>query len=302
MTRKLTTLSFIEKANKTHNFTYHYHLVDYINSITKVKIVCPVHGIFEQIPANHLRGSGCSSCSVKNKKQCIPLTTEQFIEKAIKTHGNKYDYSLTEYQNSTFKVKIICPIHGIFEQSPVYHVQGSNCPLCHGMYKTTDDILKAFKEKHGDKYLYPNFQLSKMHDKITIICNVHGKFKQSVINHKNGAGCYFCSRINTGWTKTKFIAKCKENNNGLGIFYVIKCYNEIETFYKFGITSNSIKKRYNNKREMPYAFEIIQEIIDTPINIFNYELFIKNTIDTMKIRYVPQLKFAGSLSECVKLN
>lgn len=56
------------------------------------------------------------------------------------------------------------------------------------------------------------------------------------------------------------------------------------------------------KKAMPYSFEIIQEITDTPINIFNYELFIKTTIDTMKIKYTPQLEFGGSLSECVKLN
>ncbi len=302
MTNKSKTLIFTEKAIKVHGLAYHYYLVDYINSTTKVKIICPLHGLFEQIPANHLQGSGCRYCSLKNKKQCNPLTTEQFIEKAVKTHGNKYDYSLTEYYNSTSKVKILCPTHGVFEQSPVYHIQGSNCPLCHGMYKTTEGVLKIFKEIHGNKYSYPDFKLKRMHDKISIICDIHGKFKQSASKHKNGAGCYSCSRLNTGWTRTKFIAKCKENNNGLGIFYIIKCSNETETFYKFGITSNSIKKRYSGKKAMPYSFEIIQEITDTPINIFNYELFIKNTIDTMKIKYIPQLAFGGSLSECVKLN
>lgn len=43
-------------------------------------------------------------------------TREQFIEEAIKVHGDRYDYSLVEYKTKEDKVKIICPIHGIFEQ------------------------------------------------------------------------------------------------------------------------------------------------------------------------------------------
>jgi len=45
------------------------------------------------------------------------LTTEEFIERAIKIHGNKYDYSLVEYKNTDSKVKIICKNHGIFKQN-----------------------------------------------------------------------------------------------------------------------------------------------------------------------------------------
>ena len=46
------------------------------------------------------------------------LTTEEFIKRAKEIHGDKYDYSLVEYKGIYEKVKIICPIHGLFEQSP----------------------------------------------------------------------------------------------------------------------------------------------------------------------------------------
>ena len=58
------------------------------------------------------------------------LTKQQFIEESIKTHGNKYDYSLVEYKNTEEKVKIICPVHGVFEQSPKKHKKGQGCPKC----------------------------------------------------------------------------------------------------------------------------------------------------------------------------
>ena len=59
------------------------------------------------------------------------LTTEEFIEKAIKVHGNKYDYSKVDYINSTTKVCIICPIHGEFWQKASDHINNNaSCPKC----------------------------------------------------------------------------------------------------------------------------------------------------------------------------
>jgi hypothetical protein len=55
---------------------------------------------------------------------------EKFIIKANIVHHNKYDYSLVEYKNNKLKVKIICPIHGIFEQRPDSHLQGKSCKKC----------------------------------------------------------------------------------------------------------------------------------------------------------------------------
>lgn len=57
------TTIFIEKAKEKHGDTYDYSLVDYINSITKVKIICKKHDVFEQNPADHLTGTGCSKCA-----------------------------------------------------------------------------------------------------------------------------------------------------------------------------------------------------------------------------------------------
>ena len=58
------------------------------------------------------------------------LTTEEFIAKAKQVHDNKYDYSKTKYNHSTDKVKIICPIHGEFEQQASVHLFGHGCPKC----------------------------------------------------------------------------------------------------------------------------------------------------------------------------
>jgi len=105
-------------------------LVEYINSKLKVKIICPEHGIFEQNASSHCLGHGCLKCSKNIKRSTIKKTKKQFIIDANKKHNNKYDYSLIEYINSKLKVKIICPEHGIFEQTPNNHLNGNRCPKC----------------------------------------------------------------------------------------------------------------------------------------------------------------------------
>lgn len=122
---KITTEEFVERARKVHGDKYDYSKVNYVNSSTKVIIICPIHGEFEQAPTNHLSGQGCPNCGGRKR-----LSTDDFIEKAKKVHGDKYDYSKVNYFNSETKVTIGCPIHGEFEQTPNAHLSGQGCPIC----------------------------------------------------------------------------------------------------------------------------------------------------------------------------
>lgn len=124
-----TQEEWINKANKIHNNKYDYSLVNYKNSNSKIIIICPIHGKFEQKPVIHLQGCGCPECA-KIKQGPKRKTTEEFIQDAIKKHGNKYDYSKTLYKNCKSKVIIICPKHGEFQMTPSSHLRGSGCPKC----------------------------------------------------------------------------------------------------------------------------------------------------------------------------
>ena len=86
--RKLTTEEFIKKAKEIHRDKYDYSKAEYSGSKIKICIICPKHGEFWQIPNAHLNGQGCPECSNTKK-----LTTEEFIKRAKKIHGDKYDYS-----------------------------------------------------------------------------------------------------------------------------------------------------------------------------------------------------------------
>ena len=160
MSKKLTTEQFIEKAKKIHGDKYDYSKVEYIDAKTKVKIICPEHGEFSMSPNKHLIGQRCKMCSIKEFSKTQTLTTEQFIEKAKKIQGDKYDYSKVNYINSQIKICIICPEHGEFWQTPNSHLQGNGCPICATNNRsmkqtlTTEQFIEKAKQIHGNKYDY----------------------------------------------------------------------------------------------------------------------------------------------------
>ena len=133
MGKKLTKEEFILRSSLKHDNKYDYSLVNYINLRTKIKILCPIHGLFEQKSDGHLNGVGCPKC-YGNKL----LTTESFIDKAKILHGERYNYSLVNYKDYDTKVNIICDKHGIFEQTPNNHLSPSGCPKCR---KSKGEIL-----------------------------------------------------------------------------------------------------------------------------------------------------------------
>jgi hypothetical protein len=120
--KTITTIEFIERSKKIHGDKYDYSLVEYVNNYTKIKIICPKHGVFEQKPGNHLISRGCTSCG--------KMDFEKFKIRCKEIHNDKYDYSLVNYIDYHTKVKIICPKHGIFDQSPIDHWGQRGCPIC----------------------------------------------------------------------------------------------------------------------------------------------------------------------------
>jgi hypothetical protein len=122
---------FISDAKEKHGIKYDYSKVEYINSATKVCIVCPKHGEFWQRPNAHLNGRGCSRCGRDITGQKVSHSdVKQFIKRAREIHGDKYDYSLVELKNHTKKVCIVCPTHGKFMQKPLSHLDGQGCDKC----------------------------------------------------------------------------------------------------------------------------------------------------------------------------
>lgn len=128
--KKLSNIDFIERANKIHNYRYNYDSVEYIESHSSVQVFCFNHGLFNQLPNTHLNGSGCPLCGIESRARLRSSSVNFFIEKSNIVHNNKFNYSLVEYKNAITYIKIICPNHGIFEQTPANHLNGKGCYKC----------------------------------------------------------------------------------------------------------------------------------------------------------------------------
>ena len=223
--------TFIEKSKKINGDIYDYSLVNYKNTNTKVKIVCQKHGIFEQIPKSHLKGSGCPKCNGG-----IKLDNKSFIEKAKLIHGERYDYSNIHYINSQIKIKIECKIHGFFYQTPASHLRNHGCPFCYGNVKSNNiDFIEKCKNVHHDNYDYSLVEYNGNHKKVKIICKKHGIFEQTPAKHiLRGDGCPKCAI-------KKRIDNLKINEN---VF--LKRSNEIHK-NKYDYSSMEYKGLYGNK-------------------------------------------------------
>jgi hypothetical protein len=192
---------FIDRAQKVHGMKYIYDFVEYKNAKIKVRIICSIHGEFEQTPDKHLRGQGCPLCSKYRKK-----SPTEFEEKATKIHGAKYDYSKTNFSRIKNRTIITCPEHGEFLQTLDKHINFERgCPDCGGSRKKTlPEFIVAAKAVHNELYDYSLSEYIGFERKITIICKRHGEFYQTPHNHIIGKqGCPHCvhriSRGETAW-------------------------------------------------------------------------------------------------------
>ena len=195
-----TTEVFINKAKMVHGDKYDYSKVEYVDSYTKVCIICPIHGEFWQTPNSHLQGRGCKKCVNKFDGQNGSHTLESFIEKANTVHGNKYNYSKVRYVDNRTKVCIVCPEHGEFWQIPQNHLHGAGCRECDNERKrafkkyTTESIIEKFKTVNGDYYDYSKFVYTGIFNKSIVICPKHGIFETTPHDHLKGHGCPMCNQ------------------------------------------------------------------------------------------------------------
>lgn len=203
MPAKLTTSKFIEKAVLVHGDKYDYSQTTYLGNDKKVEILCREHGVFLQRANDHLsKKAGCPECGGVAR-----YTTDKFVNKAKKVHGELYDYSDTEYKNTETKVNISCREHGKFLQTPHDHLQGAGCPHCAGVARSsTEDFVKKATLIHSGRYNYNKVDYATNRKTVLIGCPQHGYFTQAPVMHLQGKGCPVCGGVKPMHT-TDFIQK-----------------------------------------------------------------------------------------------
>lgn len=179
-TRKKTNLTqeeFIKRSVVRHGSKYDYSKTKYVNTYTKVCIICPEHGEFWQSPRHHFRSNGCYECGRKETgdKNSNPISKSHFLKLSRKSQKEVYDYTLipeTIPSTGGF-VKIICPLHGVFKQKAYVHMNGTGCnKCCYRGYEREDYINHCVKYgyKTVSVYLIKIYNETECFYKIGITC------------------------------------------------------------------------------------------------------------------------------------
>ncbi len=152
--------------------------------------------------------------------------TNTFISKAIKIHGDKYDYSKVNYINAKTKINIICKVHGEFQQTPTNHLSKYNCQKCAKNFKLdTSGFIEKAREIHKDTYDYSKVNYINADTEISIVCKIHGEFIQIPDFHINRkCGCPKCAN-NVKLDLLEFIDKSNQIHNNVYDYSKVKYIN-----------------------------------------------------------------------------
>lgn len=308
--KKLTTEQFILKARLVHGEKYDYSNSCYTSAVSKIEIICPIHGQFKQKASHHTEGHGCKSCADEARGQASRKGFDIFVREASDKHSGKYSYQYKDNFLVTGRVLISCPLHGDFYQVADTHLSGAGCRKCSSELNgkkqsiSIDDFISRSSAVHGSRYLYPNLKVSKCTDKIIVTCRVHGDFEQQARDHYTGNGCQKCGYIAAirkkkrsygfhGYSRGKYISIAQSNKNGMSNLYVIKASGNGEVFFKIGISVNKVKHRFAS--HFPYQIDDFIEIPMKAGDAWDAERHLHRMLKAFSYR--PKSKFNG-YTEC----
>lgn len=284
------------QVKQLHGDLYDLTKVQYTGADNRVIADCKIHGEFS-VEAKYFKSvRGCPRCGDARVGDRTRSNTEDFIEKAIATHGNKYNYSKVNYTNANNRVIVSCEEHGDFPITPYNHLQSKGCKRCadekNGLLKrlTQDEVITRFLNKHGSRYDYPKVEYKgDAHGLLNIICKEHGLFVQSYANHNNGQGCPVCAKEFNPRLKSGFIKSA--NSKSYASLYLIKCYGNGEEFYKIGITTKPVRRRFGGKSQIPYDYDLIHLHCSDGESVWELEKILHR--EYRDVKYVPALEFGG---------
>lgn len=133
--RKMGYNEFVRRATLKFGDVYDYSLSELKGMHSPITIKCKKHGEeFVVLPYHHIapgESGGCQKCGIERRNKKNSMSNVEFIDKANTTHKSRYKYFLTnEIKNQRDRIKIECPIHGLFEQTINTHLNGAGCPSC----------------------------------------------------------------------------------------------------------------------------------------------------------------------------
>ena len=292
--------SFKEKLVKKHGNRIH---ADYLGMNAVVQAHCRRHGKFETTAHALLYTKyGCSRCAREAQAGGTRLTNSEAMERLRAVFGDRYDYSQVKYRGSKKYITLSCSKHGNFRKFAEKAFAGVGCPTCakedsesrrlsnlratfdlsrHGH---SESFMRKAREQHGDFFDYSNVSYINRRTPVRIVCPRHGEFSQAPDSHLN-SGCRKCADEELkGRYTDKYFERFPDEKTRNGTLYYIKIETSSEMFFKIGITTTAIRKRFGHliglggklvilatkSYSLFEAYKQEQELLKSHVHAFSY--------------------------------
>lgn len=202
--RRFDSAEILRRARAMHGERYEYLEVRCASLVDPLRIRCSEHGEFSQRAGDHIRGKGCPVCGRRKADANRTLSNDTFLARALKVHGDRYDYSDTVYRGAHQYVTIRCREHGPFRQKANNHWHGNGCPACRDTASRErhawgpSEFLERARVAHGTRYDLSRARYVNAWTKILASCGEHGDFEQYPAHLVRGVGCPGCANDRRG--------------------------------------------------------------------------------------------------------
>lgn len=235
---KYTEEQFIEEVNSLYNGEI--EVVSRYKGTTKPILVKDKYGIMEIKTARQILNNRPNIKSALNQ-------TEYFMN-IIKERYPKIAEEITpasEYVGMNKKM-LFQNRYGIVSAFPSNIIQG-HCPDIRDAIDRKSYFKNQLLFLYDNKYDFEITSTSRHEGRVILICPIHGKQSVDSDSIFLGSGCPLC---NKGWEKSN-------------LFYLVRLYDEEESFYKLGIShrdKNNNVARYKDYKALKYNIEELKTI------------------------------------------
>lgn len=178
--RVLNLEEFIKRAKEIHGNKYDYSKVEYVNTETKVCIICPIHGEFWQAPHSHLASCGCPACkdSKLEKEVREYLNDNKIVFESFK----KFDWLGKQHLDFYLpKYNIAIECQGMQHFKPIEFFGGS---VAFKNRIKRDCKKKELCENNNIKIIYFSDVKDKLPYNSEVVCNIE-KLNEKIIEYGN---------------------------------------------------------------------------------------------------------------------
>lgn len=274
---------FVKKYIESYGFKL--ISVDYIKCNSKLILSCPNNHQFGITFSHFMNGTRCAYCSGYK----IDYST---IRRYIVSQGFKL---ISErYVAAKEKLIIECKNGHKFHMSWHDFRNGSRCRMCYEINRrmSTEEFICASKELYGEKLDYDKVNYVACNKYVTLICKVHGEYKQMPQNHFKSMGCKQCYSETLCKSNEQFIeeARIKHNNkfdyslckyikNNIKVTIICPKHGEFKQTPQDHLKGNGCHRCNQSRGEIK-----IMEVLDQKKIVYNTQYRFK---ECKNINYLP---------------